>query len=262
MRLNSHARKGREASLGVVRTDIIYALKQRHRVTLDFEMKKYNITKDVHFASGDENIESLKSCLKTWTEMMCDRDGWGWNGEDGNLIRDAPWWYNERASVSHFAGAIWKNGGWVTEEFVVSREGRGGPNYRIINIHGRCDISFEVKNLKIIAEAKQVWPSLTGSERATAVISKALKKAENEVKQRPASNGYERYAIVFASPYVTPDADTKTEVNNFIEAILKIKDAHAVAWAFPLIENPIQSPRPRYENRYFPGVALVISRVQ
>lgn len=192
--------------------------------------------------------------------MMGNRDGWEWNNEHGHLIRDAPWWYNERASVSHFAGAIWKKGGWVTEEFIVPREGRGEPDDRIRKTYGRCDISFEVESLKIIAEAKQVWPSLTGSKPVKTAIINGLKKAKKEVIKRPASNGYERYAIVFASPYVTSDADTKTEVNNFIEAILKIEDAHAVAWAFPLIENPIQSPRPGYENRYFPGVALVMSK--
>lgn len=194
--------------------------------------------------------------------MMWNRDGWEWNNEHGHLIRDAPWWYNERASVSHFAGAIWKNDGWVTEEFVVSRKGRGGPNYRIINIHGRCDISFEVESLKIIAEAKQVWPSITLPRCYARKVTKGLDDAAKDVRQRTADNGYERYAMVFASPYVTSDADTKTEVNNFIEAIRTIEGAHAVAWAFPLIENPIQSPRPRYKNRYFPGVALVISRVQ
>lgn len=233
-------------------------------------MTENNNTKSLHPVCGVElddfpHADQLRPSLETWVEMMCDRDGWEWNNEHGHLIRDAPWWYNERASVSHFAGAIWKNDGWVTEEFVVSRKGRGGPNYRIINIHGRCDISFEVESLneveslKIIAEAKQVWPSLN-STRASEVVRTGLNKAKKEVIERPASNGYERYAMVFASPYVTSDADTKTEVNNFIEAIRTIEGAHAVAWAFPLIENPIQSPRPRYENRYFPGVALVMSK--
>lgn len=191
---------------------------------------------------------------------MCDRDGWEWKNEHGHLIRDAPWWYNERASVSLFAGAIWKKGGSVMEEFVVPREGRGEPDDRTRNEYGRCDISFEVGTLKIIAEAKQVWPSLTGSECKRAAIANGIEQAKDEVKGRPVSNGYERYAMVFASPYVTSNTDTKTEVNNFIEAILKIEDAHAVAWAFPLIENPIQSPRPRHQNQYFPGVALVMSK--
>lgn len=225
-------------------------------------MEKDNPLKGVHFPSKEKKIKSLKPCLDTWTEMMWDRDGWEWNNEHGHLIRDAPWWYNERASVSHFAGAIWKNDGWVTEEFVVPREGRGEPDDRTRNKYGRCDISFEVGTLKIIAEAKQVWPSLTGSECKRAAIANGIEQAKDEVKGRPVSNGYERYAMVFASPYVTSNTDTKTEANNFIEAIRTIEEAHAVAWAFPLIENPIQSPRPGYENRYFPGVALVISRVQ
>lgn len=241
---------------------MIYALKQGHRVTLALEMEKYNTTKCVCFPSGDKDLESLKPCLDTWVDMMWNREGWEWNDEDDNLMRDAPWWYNERASVSHFAGAIWKNGGWVTEEFIVPREGRGEPDDRKRNKYGRCDISFEVGTLKIIAEAKQVWPLLTGSKRKPSAITKGMKNAEKEVKDRPISNGYKRYAIVFASPYVTSDADTKAQVNAFIDAIMKIKDAHAVAWAFPLIENPIQSPRPGCENRYFPGAALVISRVQ
>ena len=36
---------------------------------------------------------------------MLDRTRWG---------NDAPWWYNERASLSHLAGALWQSNGWVT----------------------------------------------------------------------------------------------------------------------------------------------------
>lgn len=223
-------------------------------------MEKDNPLKGVHFPSGDKKIKSLKPCLDTWTKMMWDRDGWEWKNEDGNPIRDAPWWYNERASVSLFAGAIWKNGGWVTEEFVVQRSDSAKTSEEGGKRCGRCDISFEVGKLKVIAEAKQAWPPITRPRCYAAAVRNKLMEAAEEIRKIDPDDGYERYAIAFASPYVTSNADTKTKVNNFIEAILKIEDAHAVAWAFPLIENPIQSPKPRYENRYFPGVALVMSK--
>jgi hypothetical protein len=53
----------------------------------------------VHFGS-------LSPVLKYWQVL---NESW----EGG----DVPWWYNERASVGFLAGAVWKYGGWVMEEF-------------------------------------------------------------------------------------------------------------------------------------------------
>src|SRR5262245_34034370 len=47
---------------------------------------------------------------------------WEWTSVIERVVRvwyqdDVPWWYNERASLSLFAGAIWKVGGIAFEEF-------------------------------------------------------------------------------------------------------------------------------------------------
>lgn len=243
----------------------------RHPGTIAFAMTENNNTKSLHPVCGVElddfpHADQLRPSLETWVEMMWNLEDWGWKKKDevwapASKAPDIPWWYNERASVSHFAGAIWKNKGWVTEEFVVQRSDRAKTSEEGGKRRGRCDISFEVEKLKVIAEAKQAWPPITRPRCYAAAVRNKLMDAAKEIRELDPDDGYERYAIVFASPYVTSDADTKTKVNNFIEAIRTIEGAHAVAWAFPLIENPIQSPRPGYENRYFPGVALVMSRV-
>lgn len=40
--------------------------------------------------------------------------------------RDAPWWYNERASISVLAGAAWKTNGYAFEEYVGDKRTKTG----------------------------------------------------------------------------------------------------------------------------------------
>lgn len=49
---------------------------------------------------------------------------------------DAPWWYNERALISVFAGAVWRTGGHAFEEYSTEKRGDRRESW------GRVDLEF------------------------------------------------------------------------------------------------------------------------
>jgi len=57
-------------------------------------------------------LAELKAVLSDWLDLM-DDPTWG--------PKDAPWWYNERASLGTLAGAFWRQKGWAFEEYATSR---------------------------------------------------------------------------------------------------------------------------------------------
>jgi len=78
-------------------------------------------------------LQILKPVLKEWLALIEDPDAVHWPKDD------APWWYNERALLSLFAGAIWKCEGWALEEFTTgkSKAAPWRPQGRTCNA-GRC----------------------------------------------------------------------------------------------------------------------------
>jgi hypothetical protein len=98
----------------------------------------------------------LKPALLEWQSMQ-KLDWWDHKG-------DAPWWYNERASLSLFAGAVWKCRGWVFEEFSIKRR-TATTRGKYKRHSGRCDIMFGLGKIQFVGEAKQCWPVLGPSLR-------------------------------------------------------------------------------------------------
>jgi hypothetical protein len=133
-------------------------------------------TRPIGTGQDERAIPELRGTLENWRYLMGQR-GWG--------SRDAPWWYNERASLSLLAGALWYADGWAFEEFVTSKRHKRKAR------RGRGDLMFEVGGLKAVAEAKQCWPALRTTPRsAMSVIARALDRAcEESTRQRlPCSN--------------------------------------------------------------------------
>src|SRR5689334_19566240 len=65
-------------------------------------------------------------------------------------LGDAPWWYNERASLSLLAGAVWLCGGTAFEEYAADKKHLG----KRIRYRGRSDIYFFLGGKHYMAEAK------------------------------------------------------------------------------------------------------------
>ena len=96
-------------------------------------------------------FRDLRRAFVEWQKLMEDRS---WYDEG-----DAPWWYNERAVMSLFVGAVWKSKGWAFEEYSTSkrfktRRGRGTRAYG-----GRGDLAIWTRGDKQYAiEAKLSFP--------------------------------------------------------------------------------------------------------
>jgi hypothetical protein len=169
-------------------------------------------------------LKRLKKVLVEWQSMQ-DTSWW----EEKN---DAPWWYNERASLSLFAGAVWKCKGWVFEEFITKKymtTRRGKPKNR----HGRGDIMFGIGKGQFIGEAKQCWPVLGPSlQNAIEEVNACLKTALAETSQLPSYEG-DRVAIVFVTPRIraSKQGELAIRVRKFVDG-LKTKDV-AIACLFP-----------------------------
>ena len=66
----------------------------------------------MHHVYTTKKLLSLHAVLREWVRLnrLLGRQ---WS----NSIGDLPWWYNERALLSLFAGAVWRTGGYAFEEF-------------------------------------------------------------------------------------------------------------------------------------------------
>jgi hypothetical protein len=196
-------------------------------------------------------LPGLKPVLDEWLALMC--SDWG--------KEDAPWWYNERASVSQFAGAVWRRGGWVFEEYSVNRKSPAGKHDGCRR--GRCDLMFEFGDMRVVAEAKQLWLPWTLRGSAFARVDHALRRAWLEVNTAPDVSGhYRRFGLVFVAPWVrrslgsSPDV-FDTRLRAFVDEMKTAYDAAIVAWAFPGAKRWMRSKR--YRGRYYPGVLMVLA---
>ena len=164
---------------------------------------------------------------------------------------DAPWWYNERALLSVFVGAVWQSGEEAFEEF--SEQKRRGKRLR----PGRIDLWFSASSSEFWAEAKSLEIPLTrGSGQATKV-SAVMKIAKEDVR-RLAPDGYtRRLAVVFGTPYLLPCPRYK--LDRRLEHMLM--QAHevghdAMAWIFPAMKR-----LPKTNDWICPGIIVWIKEV-
>ena len=160
------------------------------------------------------------------------------------VVGDAPWWYNERASISVLAGAAWKVGGYAFEEY-------GSPKTTDGKIcAGRLDLQFAIQSQEFIAEAKQCWIPWT-SNSSLDCVRDSLAAAERDVR-RCAPHGMRKLAIVFGVPHIT---EQKREhlwprLDRLI-ADAGEANAHARAWVFPKRRQV-----PIIKGRLYPGAIM------
>lgn len=168
---------------------------------------------------------------------------------------DAPWWYNERASLSVLAGAIWKAGGYAFEEFVGDKRVMKGRRKKFSA--GRFDLEFDVSGSLFVAEAKQCWMPSTRSQDHFERVSEAMDAAKRDVR-RCAPEGVRRLAIVFGAPYFTEGrrADMDERIERLIHYAYHV-DAGALAWFFPSFEDP-----PNTDGIIYPGAFVWIKEVK
>ena len=199
-------------------------------------------------------LRSLERILTEWQNLN-ERPGSKWARHD----HDAPWWYNERASLSFFAGAIWHcSGGWVFEEFSTIKIGtviRGRQQEH----RGRCDIQFGIGNHIFVAEAKQCWPNIGDAHKATQTIELSLQSARQDCNQLT-EFGYPRLAIVFAAPKLLGSKQDNIEntLQQFVCELRKMRNT-TFASTFPKNARNLR-PDNDYGDYIFPGIVLTMQK--
>jgi hypothetical protein len=162
---------------------------------------------------------------------------------------DVPWWYNERASLSLFAAAIWKSGGIALEEFSTLK---GKKKKHWI---GRGDLYAKLGRNEYMIEAKQQWSSLSARSVKTKVkLVNSLFDARHAAGHTK-SYGAKRLGLVFAIPYlpVREKKDIDERIDSWLR-LVKLIEGVSVSWIFPKEARD----RFRHKGYLYPGVALLI----
>lgn len=191
----------------------------------------------------------LNEWIKANSEIACE-----WRS-----VQDAPWWYNERASLSVFAGAIWRARGFAFEEYsdqkreIRKRTGTFGAEYP-----GRVDLYFSWAGYDFVAEAKFVWCGFSRNDNgAMRRPQDRLSRACSDIRQTPA-RGQRRLGIVFAMPYFREDYIEQLDdrIHRWIDHLADL-DATAYAWVFPACTRTLRGR----DKTYCPGAAVVIREI-
>jgi hypothetical protein len=193
--------------------------------------------------------KALKVVLEEWitlNKLMAEQ----WRD-----VGDVPWWYNERASISVLAGAVWRRGNRETdyafEEYGSTKKGVDGNDCA-----GRQDVEFSFVGTRYIAEAKQCYIPIMKDD-LSAVISRAMQKAEKDIKRCDDPYGARRLAITFGAPYISEKRANEIDarMSGFIKKASSVA-ADLTAWVFPRL-----AARPVVKGRIYPGVVVWIKEV-
>jgi hypothetical protein len=215
-------------------------------------MNKNNPEKISGSNSGD--IRCLKPILEEWIKCVSEL------AEEWKHKKKVPWWYNERASLSVFAGAIWRAGGLCFEEYSDPKRTMGGRNHRSGSLyHGRVDLYFSWHGFDFIAEAKSTYSGFSrNDDRASDRLARWLKKSRDDVRPIP-RNGQRKLAILFARPFFKKSCESQIDekLNKWVE-MLQGLDTNAYAWVFPPCARNTWSS----DDDFCPGEAVLIKEVR
>jgi hypothetical protein len=176
--------------------------------------------------------------LKKWFRILND---WESDGQD------AAYWYNERATTSTLAAAVWRCNGFALEEYRCSR--LYGKQERL----GRADLWFKLAGdtSEYVVEAKQAWPS---TPKAMGTRATELLDAASEQLSHDTYEGASKVALVFLALRRKEQPDsTGTFLEPFIEAARKV-ESEVLAWHFGPRVRALWSER---AEAHYPGVIVL-----
>lgn len=193
------------------------------------------------------SMNYLNPVVHKWQKLM-DVDFWDYKN-------DAPWWYNERALLSLFAGAVWKcKDGWAFEEFATDKwKATKGGNKK--KRKSRGDIMFGIEKRDFVAEAKQCWPIITNTSNGKEAVIEALSEAC--LDSSCLRSGYEHLGIVFVVPRIHESKRRNaTEIlKKFLSLFSSLKSQNiAVVSNFPTETRTLKGG----DGYIYPGIVLML----
>ncbi len=159
---------------------------------------------------------------------------------------DVAYWYNERATLSTLAGALWRSGALVLEEY-RTRRGGNGPD----GTSGRADLWCRYEGSDYTIEAKQdakmSYPATPASLAPWAAAQLTWASAQCSSDN---FGGKTRLALVFMVPSLlaAPTDDVLVALSGAAEQLEADLKATYLKTA---------APRSPINGRHFPGVILL-----
>lgn len=150
------------------------------------------------------------------------------------MVNDAPWWYNERASVSVFAGAVWRSGEAAFEEYSELKRGKAKLSA------GRFDLWFSCGRQEFLGEAKFCHVPFTRNGTQARWVQSWMERAKVDARRCPPEGAKRRLAIVFGCPYLRPcsPAMLKERIKWLVAEGSRVEH-DAMAWAFPRLPRSV-----------------------
>ena len=108
---------------------------------------------------------------------------------------DHLYWYNKTATLSTFAGAIWKSNGNLLQEYKET-EGQRKGKWR-----SNADLWFKVHNEHYIAKATQKWVSFAPGANDKYISKRAQSTYSDSIESWQGSRDVTPIAITFVTAY-------------------------------------------------------------
>jgi hypothetical protein len=226
-------------------------------VKIDFYRDKLKMVKYKRLDIKAGNIRSLDSVLNKWNKILH-------KYLEKTHYWDCHWWHIERAILSSFAAAVWKNGGIALEEYGLEKKRKKQSDKKRKQDRtytGRCDLYFETGKQRFACEAKKITCGIGGKSNPSKTISlvkRELGKACDDAKRIPKDEG-RRLGMCFAVPrLIRTDIENKNkEIIKFQEAIEKEIRYSSIAMVFP--KNT--KKKDKDWKYHYPGIILLIKEV-
>jgi hypothetical protein len=167
----------------------------------------------------------FRPILEEWTKLIC-------RYTEEYDPTDALYWYNERATLSTLAHAIVRKKSFVLEEYRMKKHSIHDRPWE-----GRADLFFVCGKTKYVAEAKQMWLSISSRAKRSRWqkrIGEKLNIAKHEAVQSKEHQGLQAIGVLFVVPYVS-DRDSEETESLTRDCITQMSDLDydAMAYAFP-----------------------------
>ena len=212
---------------------------------------------ELHVGTSFPHREAWLKILKEWQVVLGSYVSQR-NIGLGEPYQDLPYWYNEWASASFLAGAVWRlQGSVLSEGSFVSKPGHAqGAQYP-----KRCDLWFRIEGstpFTCSLEAKQIWPGIATHE-AVSKVKEALSIATDQLRRLGQDDcGDYGVAVCFVAPMIKGSKDNPggafSEWHRLFDLITKeyrTSEQILVAYEPPELANTF------WEDSHYPGVALV-----
>lgn len=178
-------------------------------------------------------------------------------------LKNPPYWFTERASISLLAAAAWRCH-WIGIEEYSTRKvlaSRSDPN-QPVDRHGRCDLYLRSpEGMTFAIEAKQV---VAKPFELDALTSDALRRARNDAQQLFLSEARCRVALTFVVPTLpaTSDEHHAEEFDTWLARCQQLVSGprrRNHAYVFPHIAREFLGPGRR---GFWPGVIVIAQRIR